>query len=473
MCRNKTLNMKQHNAKEGCTFCHHKTEWVDNYSKFTFSPHVVPALRTDSEIKNAMVKVAFTSESKPDTADGIKGPSVLMNLKHFDLVKNMTNDPMHSFLLGVIRDYTELLLTESDKDYYIGSPANIEIIDKRLKSIRVPKCITRTPRSIETRANWKASEWRSWLIFYMLPCLKGLLKKKYYDHISLLVKAVRIYLDKSLDPSQNETARLLLIKFNVRMQQYFGKGYMKFVYHLSLHTPDSVESWGPLWLNNCFSFEDENRKILDSKKSPTFVAIQLAKKYLFKSAVNSFEAKFNISQNVKSLCEQIFSNRAKIFHKVGNVNLIGSGIVYDLKESELNKLPRFQEKILNSKIFSKIIVNNRRYTSINYKREKKTDNSFFKHKNNDFGRINKILYLLHSDSSETILIIYEHYEVKDKLLLTSEDVNIDYIKECFTHTERPRKLRFCVPNDLDGPCMCMNIDGKCFITAIPYGCMGD
>lgn len=471
MCRCKVLNMKIPNAEQGCTFCHHETKTVNGYKKFTYRQGIVPSLRTDEDMKESMIRAGL--EDNPIMTDGIKGPSILMNLKYFDLASGMIPDDLHAIFLGQIKDLTNLLLTDVEEEYYIGSPANLEIIDKRLLSIRVPKCITRTPTSIKDRALWKASQWRSWLIFFVLPCIRDLLPRKYLEHISLLVNAIHICLNKSISPHQLKVIKSLFVTFGVRMQLYYGEKNMRYNFHLGLHVADAIENWGPMWLSNCFSFEGENKKILDLQTSPTKVATQLAKKYLFQSAINLFVSKFKISDHVEEFCKKIFSNDVKFFKKVGNVTLIGSGAKFDLTENELLKMPKFDSEVETSKFFLKIIVDGKKYTSCDYKREKKTDNSFFKCKNGDFGRIQKILYTTHSNSLESITIIYKNYVVKDENFLTCEDVTIDHIKECYTEEEIRRKIRFCNPSDLLGPCIHLHIDDKEFITTIPQGCLKD
>ena len=88
----------------------------------------VPVNRTDKSIKRQMLE-AQESEKRVDI-QGVWGPSPLMNMKHFDLVKGMIVDFMH--------------------------------------------CIAKMPRSINERHMWKASDWLSWLIYYSLICMKGI-----------------------------------------------------------------------------------------------------------------------------------------------------------------------------------------------------------------------------------------------------------------------------------------------------------
>lgn len=52
---------------------------------------------------------------------GVKGPSVLMNLEGFDLSNGVVPDYMHSALLGVARQYTDLILSSPKAEYYVGA----------------------------------------------------------------------------------------------------------------------------------------------------------------------------------------------------------------------------------------------------------------------------------------------------------------------------------------------------------------
>ncbi|KAK8767672.1 hypothetical protein V5799_005547 [Amblyomma americanum] len=57
------------------------------------------------------------------TVNGLKGPSPLVNLKHFDLVCSQAVDYMHCVLLGVARQLTEFWLDSSNshEPFYIAS----------------------------------------------------------------------------------------------------------------------------------------------------------------------------------------------------------------------------------------------------------------------------------------------------------------------------------------------------------------
>lgn len=127
---------------------------------------IVPKERTDKSIKKQMVQAA---ENQYDNdVKGVLGPSPLMNLKYFNIAYGMSPDYMHAVLLGVTKEHTEILLSSLGEDYYVGNQNQLEALNTRLSSFKYPTCITRFPRTLTDRKMWKATEWRSWLLFYSL-----------------------------------------------------------------------------------------------------------------------------------------------------------------------------------------------------------------------------------------------------------------------------------------------------------------
>ncbi|XP_024872804.1 uncharacterized protein LOC112455238 [Temnothorax curvispinosus] len=293
VARCKMLNMKQFNGSFGCTYCLHPTEQINNVAKYPISANI-PVLRSDYDIKELMKKSVTLGTVTDEDTFGIKGPSFLMNLKYFDLADSLPPDYMHSVLIGAIRQITETILTSVKKKYYIGQSYKMDIINNRLLSISPPKIITRTPRSLKERKLWRASEWRSWLLFYSLPCLRGVLPNKYLRHWSLLVNAMNILLQDSITQTALATARSLLIKFVVKLQSLYGKEAMTYNVHLLLHLWKSVENFGPLWAHNTFVFENVNRLLLKNKHSPARIIPQFTRRILLFQNITSFSDKTTI-----------------------------------------------------------------------------------------------------------------------------------------------------------------------------------
>lgn len=82
-----------------------------------------------------------------------------------------------------------------------GGTATLSKLNERLLSIHPPHIFIRLPRRLEDRSDWKASEWRHWLLFYRLPCTVGLLPAPYRKHLRKLSEACAILLSTNLDHS--------------------------------------------------------------------------------------------------------------------------------------------------------------------------------------------------------------------------------------------------------------------------------
>ncbi|XP_077491955.1 uncharacterized protein LOC144102597 [Amblyomma americanum] len=198
------LNMVPFNGYFGCPWCFVRGEHVEGSMRYIIKEQ--PEARTTYMVIRDM-KLA---EGYDNIINGFKGPSALMNLGGLDLV--------HSVLIGVVRQVTEIILSTSNsgQHFYVGRPSTLEDIDSRLLAIKPPLCVTRLPRPIRERGHWKASEWRQWILFYALPCLEGILHPDYWRHLCKLSEALHILLREELTLSEIAKAELLLESFYIQ-----------------------------------------------------------------------------------------------------------------------------------------------------------------------------------------------------------------------------------------------------------------
>lgn len=261
-------NTKQFNGEYGCDFCYHKG---GPYSHI--SPE--PPLRSESEhFDHAM------AATPQQPVMGVKGPSPLMKLSKFQMVNGFVPEYQHSVCLGVTRQLTTLWLDSRNnaKPWYIGTKS--EMIDKLLLAIKPPVELTRVPRSVKEKKYWKASEWRSFLLFYALPVLSGILSKKYLNHLFLLVFGVYTLLQENIQIVDINNAEKALKKFVMEFEKLYGRENMTFNLHLMTHISASVRNWGPLWATSTFSFESFNGTLLKFFNGTTYVQDQIIKRFL-------------------------------------------------------------------------------------------------------------------------------------------------------------------------------------------------
>lgn len=281
----------------------------------------------------------------------------------------------------------------------------MDIINNRLLSISSPKIITRTPRPLTERKLWRASEWRSWFLFYSLTCLRGILPNKYLRHWSLFVITINILLQDSITHTALTKAKSLVVKFVVKFQSFYGKQSMTYNVHLLLHLCQSVENYGPLWAHNTFPFENANRLLLKNKHSPARIIPQLTKRILFFQDITSFSDKTTISHHLSEFCNSLFGTRLKTALKLNdNSVLVDSGKNCVLTEEEIELLNEPVEKCLS---FDKLIYKDVRYTIISYQQQrcKKINDSIVQLDNGSIGHIHKIYLMKFGNVEEVILFI--------------------------------------------------------------------
>jgi len=67
-----------------------------------------------------------------------------------------------------------------------------------------------------------AAEYRSWLFFYSLPCMKGILSDDLFNHYALLVGGIYLLCQESISPADLKKAEMLLAHFVEMFDVYYG-----------------------------------------------------------------------------------------------------------------------------------------------------------------------------------------------------------------------------------------------------------
>lgn len=145
---------------------------------------------------------------------GVKGPSWLSFLKHYDVVRDVAIDYMHGVLLGVQKLLLKLWFNPSFSGNAYSISHLAEALDECLQHVTPTLEISRLPRSItEHLKYWKANELRSFLFYYGIPTLYGLLPDVYFNHYVLFVHAIYLLLKDEIKQSDLCEAENLLSQF--------------------------------------------------------------------------------------------------------------------------------------------------------------------------------------------------------------------------------------------------------------------
>ena len=209
-----TLSMKQFNGYYGCPTCLHPGS--HNGRSMVYLPRSY-ALRTATSVK----RDAEEAERSGSAVHGILGKSVLQPC--LNIVDGVPVDYMHCVLEGVTKWLLHSWVTSSnhDKPFYLGRV--LKNVDSLLLQQRPPHNFARPPRSIMKHLkHWKASEHRSWLLYYALPVLSNFLPSLYLHHLSLLVTAIHVLLKQDILEAQVFAAEAMINTFYKLLPELYG-----------------------------------------------------------------------------------------------------------------------------------------------------------------------------------------------------------------------------------------------------------
>jgi hypothetical protein len=469
--RYKLLNCSSFHSYYGCTFCYHKSENTPSGRRFIVRVPTARLRTHDSMIQDMheAFKNRNNKNKKLRVVKGVKGPTPLISMKHFDLGHGVVNDFMHSVLLGNCRSHTALILNSFGAAYYAGAPGRIFLMNERLKLIRPPSSITRYPRSIKEVKLWKASEWRSWLLFYSYVCLVGILKTEYLEHLSMLSSAIFILLQKSVVLSDLITARQYLMQYIYLTEKLYGKEAMLYNVHLLLHVVDGVINYGPLWTHNTFSFEGKNHYIMQMQTSPGRVAQQLARRYLTYNAFPLLFEKYAATDTPAEFVEEITGKRLKSFIRCGQCVLIGKAHRF-FPDDAVETLLAASNVEVGGNIFShkKMLYSGVRYCTKNYSEGKKFNDAYIRTTDGKVGFILEILHV-NTEVEKKVFLLIQALDVDRTPVLSTPLVTLKHVKKVVGKGD----VLLIEPITIKNQCIFMGVDCGNFIVDMPYGCYGD
>ncbi|XP_064469841.1 uncharacterized protein LOC135384573 [Ornithodoros turicata] len=398
-------NMIKFNGFYGCSWCLHPGCTVNGEVRYTVATQVYEERTAETAVRS----MTHAARQKV-ICFGYKGPSVLLNLPAFNVVHSFVPDYLHSVLLGVTRTMMKLWFEgkNSNECFYIGTPSLVSLIDSRMQKIRPPATIGRCPRGVSERELWKGQEYRSWLLYYSLPVLNGILPRSYLLHLALLVQAVFFLLQESLFGTDLNTAEELLNEFVVKYNMLYGDYSMVYNVHLLLHLAKGVSQWGPLWTHSTFVFESYNGTLLKFIKGNRGVAEQVLQKAALKQSLFSY-AQTKGSRVLKAYISALTAEkRSTCAMQVSGVTLLGKGRASRCTPDERTflrtALGRSPEQLT---FFSRIIVNRKVYHCTGYTLAKRTDDCVVILNDGTYARIRLIFVYRENGHQETAMLVQE------------------------------------------------------------------
>ena len=181
--------VKQYNGYYGCDRCELK-------GKHTGGRHIFHQFDNLHLRTNASFRVKTNDEHH-------NGDSIFCELD-IDMITAFPIDYMHLLCLGVMRRLLRIW-TKADKGKRVEimhslPPSKQNRISENLVSLQphIPDAFARKPRSLAELANWKATEFRQFLLYTGTTVLAGVLSKEPYAHFATLSLASRILVSPTL-----------------------------------------------------------------------------------------------------------------------------------------------------------------------------------------------------------------------------------------------------------------------------------
>lgn len=308
----------------------------------------------------------------------------------FNLIDGFAIDSLHSDFLGITKQLTFLWFdsTNHKSDYYIGQKVNK--IDLNINQLKLPSNFKRNPRSITERKNWKANEWRQFLLYTSIGILYKILPFLFLKHFAKFVTAIWLLVQSKIEFVEIDAAECLIRSYTIEYQNTYGERFMTYNVHTLEHLAECVRNLGPLWAYSNFPFENNNGKLASYVKSPKGVLQQISNKY----AWNRYLETKTFPENVNKF-NKLLSSSSKYVSLYPDRTL-GSSTRFKLLDLNVCNLEcsHFENSAFLS--YKRFVYNKNKYSTKMYSEDKKCNDSAIKLKNNTFG---EIVYILKQNES--------------------------------------------------------------------------
>lgn len=206
------------------------------------------------------------------------GRTILEKIPKLDLVDKIPLEYMHLILLGVVK---RLLVGT----WIFGSPPHklsshqVNLMSTKLISLRmyIPCEFARKPRSLKEVKQFKATEYRQFLLYTGPIVLKGILDSTKYDHFVTLQTAIAILLCPALNSLINFSEELLK-HFVLSCKIIYGTEYLVQNVHNLLHLCDDARRFGTLDSFSNFGLENYLQKLKKLVRKPNNILSQIMRR---------------------------------------------------------------------------------------------------------------------------------------------------------------------------------------------------
>lgn len=321
--KSECLNIIGHNGYYSCTKCEVRGKFING--KMSYFDFGAP-FRTN------------TSFRLQNNEEHHNGRSIFEELDYFDMISDIPLDYMHVVLLGVMKKLLKIWFI--DVGEFKHGQLDRQKISERIEKINetIPIDFQRKLRSLTFIPRYKASELRSFLLYYGPIVLKNVLKNELYENFMKLHVAMKICVNVKFK-TMNNLAQKLIDEFIIEMAQIYGEQEIVHNVHALHHFPKECETHGILDNFSCFEFENNMsliKKSIHSSKNP----MQQLKNRI--AEINSIRHLPSFYDHHSKISNDIFKNNRAVLK--GYTFLTNHRDCYALVENKVFKISLFFEK---------------------------------------------------------------------------------------------------------------------------------
>ena len=214
-------------------------------------------------------QIFFATEGQLRTDDSFRAETDLNHHKNkspflklpIDMLNAFPYDPMHLVYNGVMK---RLL------SYWESGPRSIRLSSSVIlrMSQRLLTCaayftsdFARKPRSLEYLRLFKATEFRSFLLYTGCVIMRDICPTEVYNHFLLLHASIFILSDNVLCTEMNTAANQLLRCFVTQCQSIYGNSFLSYNVHALIHLSVDSLKFGPLDVFSAWKYENPLKSI--------------------------------------------------------------------------------------------------------------------------------------------------------------------------------------------------------------------
>lgn len=239
------LKIKGHAGFFSCSRCEQEGEWMNNRVCFRYiKPNRRPPMRTH---QNYITQICEEHH--------IGNISLISGLPNFDIVKRFSLDYLHLVCLGTVRKLINCWISGPNDVRYPSKKINE--ISKLLVQLKtnIPCEISRKTRGLDQIKRWKATEYRTFILYVGAIVTKNIISVDHWQHFLNLNLAMTILLSPDFSDFINDAIKLI-DSFVENFGHLYGSHLMSHNIHGLIHLCDDYINFGPLDYCSTFPFEN-------------------------------------------------------------------------------------------------------------------------------------------------------------------------------------------------------------------------